>query len=270
MREGFNNEKVALKKGNISEVFSDGKVVYRDLKPQSKSVHRLLLHLEEKGIGFTPRFLGINEDNMEMLSFVEGDTIDDYPIQNEISKKITTVRMAAEMLRKFHDGTVDFIQNPDDIWFLEYKGELQKEVICHNDFAPYNVTFQDLKPVGLIDFDTACPAPRIWDVAYAAYRFVPLSGEVYDINTRQYRRYSKSTDSLERKLLLHEFLDSYGMKNNAEVLQTLILRLQDLVLLFDEECKKGSEPFIKMKESGHQQFYIREITFIKENMADWI
>ncbi len=270
MREEFNNEKIALKKGNVSEVFSDGKVVYRDLKPQSKSVHRLLLHLEEKGIGFTPRFLGMNEDNMEMLSFVEGETIDNYPIQNEISKKIATVRMAAEMLRKFHDGTVDFIQNPDDIWFLEYKGGLQKEVICHNDFAPYNVTFQDLKPIGLIDFDTACPAPRIWDVAYAVYRFVPLSEEVYDINTRQYRRYSKSTDSLERKLLFYELLDSYGMRNALEVLQTLIHRLQDLVTLFDEECKKGSEPFIKMKESGHQQFYIREITFIKENMADWI
>lgn len=270
MREEWKDEKIALKKGNVSEVFSDGKVVYRDLKPQSKSIHRLLLHLEEKGIRFTPRFLGMNEDNMEMLSFVEGETIDDYPIQNEINKKITTVRMAAEMLRKFHDGTVDFIQNPDDIWFLEYKGKLQKEVICHNDFAPYNVTFQDLKPVGLIDFDTACPAPRIWDVAYGVYRFAPLSEEVYEINTRQYRRYDKSTDCLERKLLLYEFLDSYGICNAGEVLQTLIQRLQDLVTLFDEECQKGSEPFIKMKESGHQQFYIREITFIKENMADWI
>ena len=270
MREEFNNEKIALKKGNVSEVFSDGKVVYRDLMPQSKSIHRLLLHLEDKGIPFTPRFLGISENNMEKLSFVEGETIDDYPIQNEINKKITTVRLAAEMLRKFHDGTVDFIQNPDDIWFLEYKGELQKEVICHNDFAPYNVTFQDLKPVGLIDFDTACPAPRIWDVAYAAYRFVPLSEEVFDIDTRQYRSYSKSTDSLERKRLLHEYLDSYGMGNANEVLQILILRLQDLVKLFDDECQKGNKAFIKMKESGHQQFYIREIKFLKENMADWL
>ena len=270
MREELNDKKIVLKRGNVSEVFSDGEVVYRDLKPQSKSIHRLLLHLEKKGIGFTPRFLGISEDNMEMLSFVEGETIDDYPLQNDINNKIITIRQAAQMLKAFHDGTVDFKLNPEDIWFLEYKGELQKEVICHNDFAPYNVTFKNFKPVGLIDFDTACPGPRIWDIAYAVYRFVPLSEEVYDMNTRQYRQYSKSADSLERKLLLNEFLDSYGMGNASEVLQSLLLRLQDLVKLFDDECLKGNDAFIKMKESGHQQFYLREITFIKENMADWM
>lgn len=156
------------------------------------------------------------------------------------------------------------------IWFLEYKGGLQKEVICHNDFAPYNVTFENLKPVGLIDFDTACPAPRIWDVAYAAYRFVPLSEEVYDMKTKQYRKYKKAADSGERKRLLNEFLDSYGMSNASAVLYNLLLRLQDLVKIFDDECIKGNNAFIKMKESGHQQFYIREIAFIKENKYDWI
>jgi len=35
--------------------------------------------------------------------------------------------------------------------------------------------FRKGMPVALIDFDTAHPGPRIWDVAYAAYRFVPLT-----------------------------------------------------------------------------------------------
>ena len=29
-------------------------------------------------------------------------------------------------------------------------------------------------PVALIDWDFAAPGPRAWDVAFAAYRFVPL------------------------------------------------------------------------------------------------
>ena len=29
--------------------------------------------------------------------------------------------------------------------------------------------------VGVIDFDTASPGPRVWDLAYTAYRFVPLT-----------------------------------------------------------------------------------------------
>jgi len=45
------------------------------------------------------------------------------------------------------------------------------EVICHGDVAPYNCVFRDGRPVAFIDFDTAHPGVRIWDLAYAAYRF---------------------------------------------------------------------------------------------------
>ena len=47
-------------------------------------------------------------------------------------------------------------------------------MICHNDVAPYNTVFVDGRPRALIDFDTAGPGPRVWDIAYAAYTFVPL------------------------------------------------------------------------------------------------
>lgn len=264
------SRELEFKKGNISEVYRDGNIVYRDLKPQSKTIFRLLLHLEKKGIPFTPRFLGLNNENQEVLTFVEGETIEDYPIRDDIQSKIITNQMAAKMLREYHDATLDFKNRPDDIWFLNYEGELYKEVICHNDFAPYNVTFKDNKPIGLIDFDTACPAPRIWDVAYAVYRFVPLSMEVYDPNTKKYREYNRELDSSERKLLLNTFLEVYGIGDVLEVLRNVLIRLQALVILFDEECRKGNTAFTKMKEEGHQQLYINEIVFIKENMHDWL
>ena len=52
-----------------------------------------------------------------------------------------------------------------------------KEVVCHNDFAPYNCVFRDGRFVGAIDFDLCAPGPRIWDLAYTAYRFIPLMPE---------------------------------------------------------------------------------------------
>ena len=260
---------MVFKKGNMSQVHRDGNVVQRDLKPQSKTIHRLLRHLENKSIVFVPRFLGVNDENMEMLSFVEGETIEDYPAVSEIQIRTKTVQQAAEILRDYHDATLDFKKHPDDIWFLNYEGGLEKEVICHNDFAPYNITFKDNKPIGIIDFDTACPAPRIWDVAYAVYRFVPLGSEVYDPEQNKYRKYDKTLDCTERKLLLRAFLNAYGDMNVSEVLNNVILRLQALVRLFDEECRKGNKAFIRMKEEGHQQLYINEIEFIKENMQDW-
>jgi aminoglycoside phosphotransferase (APT) family kinase protein len=47
-------------------------------------------------------------------------------------------------------------------------------VVCHNDLFWPNVVFRDGKPVALIDWDLAAPAPRVCDVASAANFWVPL------------------------------------------------------------------------------------------------
>ena len=47
--------------------------------------------------------------------------------------------------------------------------------MCHNDFAPYNLMFEGTELTGVIDFDLASPGPRVRDIGYAAYRFVPLT-----------------------------------------------------------------------------------------------
>jgi Ser/Thr protein kinase RdoA (MazF antagonist) len=202
-----------------------------------------------------------------MLSFMPGNTIDDFPSVSLIADKIEMVKQAASMLRKFHDATMDFPKQANDVWFLRYDGDLPKEVICHNDFAPYNMTFENNLPIGLIDFDTLCPAPRVWDVAYAIYRFVPLCESVYDCEMGNYRDYDMAKDCEERKILIDVFLNEYGFIGDVE--GYVIQRLSAFVALFDEECAKGNQAFIKMKKEGHQDFYIKEIEFIQKNFKDW-
>jgi thiamine kinase-like enzyme len=253
--------------GNTSSVTTNGSVVFKDRKPQSVTTQRLLQHLQNKGITFCPKPLGFDNKGREMLSFMRGNTIDDFPHVSSLSDKIEVVKHSAAMLRKFHDATVDFAKQPDDVWWLHYDGDLPKEVICHNDFAPYNTTFENNLPIGLIDFDTACPAPRLWDVAHAVYRFVPLSESFFDCALGKYRAYDKSKDCEERKILLGAFRNEYGF--NEDIEEHIIQRLSALVNLFDEECAKGNHAFIKMKQDGHQEFYIREIEFIKENYRSW-
>ena len=72
------------------------------------------------------------------------------------------------------------------------------EVICHGDFASYNCTFKDAKVVVVFDFDCAFPAPQLWDLSYATYRFAPLLnfgefdddfGEFGDVKNRLRRMY---------------------------------------------------------------------------------
>jgi len=253
--------------GNISSVFTKGDIVYKERKPQSATVQRLLRHLQYKGVEFCPKPLGFDNAGREMLSFMNGSTVKDYPGVSSIAEKIEIVKRAASMLRGFHDATIDFTKQPDDVWFLHYDGDLPKEVVCHNDFAPYNIIFVNNLPVGLIDFDTACPAPRVWDIAYAAYRFVPLSEYVYDCAAGCYRDYSKSKDCEERKILLEGFLHAYGF--DADIEEYVMQRMSALIRLFDEECAKDNPAFIQMKQDGHQAFYIKEIEFIKENFCDW-
>ncbi|MEW2492441.1 phosphotransferase [Streptomyces nodosus] len=67
---------------------------------------------------------------------------------------------------------MSFVREPDDVWM--FPAHEPAEVICHGGAATYNTVFRGRLPVAFIDFDTAHPGPRLWDVAYTAYRFVPL------------------------------------------------------------------------------------------------
>lgn len=77
------------------------------------------------------------------------------------------------MLRGYHDAVSDF--PIDENWQPIDNTPQPFEVICHNDFAIYNIIFNHKLPVGIIDFDNAGPGPRLWDIAYTLYTCVPLS-----------------------------------------------------------------------------------------------
>ncbi len=65
-------------RGNVSNVYRSENTVRRELKPDSTNIHKLLRHLENKGFHYAPKFLGIDEKDREILSFIEGDA-GNYP-----------------------------------------------------------------------------------------------------------------------------------------------------------------------------------------------
>lgn len=94
----------------------------------------------------------------------------------------------AKMLRLYHDSVHDFAS--DESWEPIDNTSPPFEVLCHNDFAIYNIIFRHKRPIGIIDFDVAGPGPRLWDIAYALYTCVPLSrfhqsetGEIVNYNS---------------------------------------------------------------------------------------
>ena len=163
---------VALAGGNVNDgVVRVGATVRRRLTPAGPTIHALLLHLERKGFAGSPRFRGIDPQGREILTFLAGET----GIPPAIWAYDEPLIAAATLLRQYHDATVDFVPPPAATWANADPDPRRHEVICHHDFAPYNMVFRDGCPYAVIDFDLAGPGPRLLDVAYAVYWMTPLS-----------------------------------------------------------------------------------------------
>jgi hypothetical protein len=161
--------------GTHGPVVRIGNTVRRRPLPGTPTVHALLRHLEGADFDGAPRALGFDEQGREILSYIPGVVVGQrgggpYPA---FTRDEDTLVSLARLLRRYHDATVGFAPPPDAAWAFQVGAPREGEVVCHNDVGPWNTVFVDGRPRALIDFDTAAPAPREWDMAYALYRFVP-------------------------------------------------------------------------------------------------
>ncbi|RJG48627.1 aminoglycoside phosphotransferase family protein [Motilimonas pumila] len=245
----------ALSGGRESAIYRDGEVVYRPLQPWSATIHLILAHLEQANVKESPKFLGLNQ-GQEMLSFVAGNTYN-YPLIGAIATDEALIS-AGKLLRKIHDSSVSFIEQLDvnaHPWMLAPREPF--EVICHGDFTPYNVALLENTVVGVFDFDTAHPAPRIWDLAYSVYCWSPFKTDSND-------KLGTIADQVARAKL---FCDSYGATETqrAQLADAMVLRLQALVTFMRGEAERGNESFAENIEQGHLQAYLNDIVYITEN-----
>ena len=263
MSAGKNEE--MLTGGNMSNVYRVQDTVRRDLKENSNKIHRLLNHLEKKGYRYAPKFLGIDEKGREVLSFIEGEA-GNYPLKTFMWSDDALIEIA-KMLRLYHEAVSDFPF--EESWQPLDLTPQPLELVCHNDFAVYNIIFHHQKPAGIIDFDVAAPGPRLWDIAYTVYTCVPLSrtyyseaGEAIDYNSLQH------ASRIKERLKL--FFESYGEDLNEEFLDMVLLRLEGLCKLSRRKAAEGDMAFQKMIDEGHLEHYQKDIAFIQRYGKEWI
>ncbi len=158
--------RVELRGGLNTVHLIDGRV-HRPAGPWSSRVHALLRHVSEAGFVGAPVPFGYDSEGREVLSYVPGEVGHHFPVSDE------AVVSAARLLRRYHDATLGF--EPGEGW--QTPAIEPVEVLCHGDFAQYNLTFDGDTAVGMIDFDWARPAPRWYDVAYGVYRFALMDLE---------------------------------------------------------------------------------------------
>ncbi len=215
-----------LSGGNVTPVVRIGGAVHREAGPWTPTVHALLRRLRARGIHEAPEPLGMDDAGREVLSFLPG-LVGNYPLP-EWMLSDAVLAQSGRLLRRLHDASVGF-DPADAVWRTPPR--LPAEVICHNDFAPYNLVFTDRVITGVIDFDLAAPGPRIRDLAYLAYRIVPFLG-------------GPDADAPRRLELL---VASYGMTfPDRDLLATMVERLHELAGFTDRRAEEtGRHDFVE-------------------------
>ena len=150
-----------------------GDTVRRAAGPWTPAVHALLAHLADRGFAGSPRPLGIDAQGREVLTFLAGQTVGSArPWPGWVHAEDTLVQVA-RWVRGFHRAVADFVPPADAVW--RTGGQWTPGMIIgHNDAAPYNAAWRDGELAGFFDWDMAGPVPAAWDVAYAAFSWVPM------------------------------------------------------------------------------------------------
>ena len=215
------------------EVVRIGATVRRSIGPRSEFTHSLLMLLEEKGYGYAPRYLGLDESGREVLTYIEGEAS-----HGEITWTDDQLVKVTQMLREFHDATAGSALADG------------REVVCHNDVAPWNTILKENTPVGFIDFDGAAPGRRADDLAYLLWTFLDLGNGAFSTDIQAAR--------------VKKLCDAYRFSNGKELINAL-LEQQERILLMREELVRNATTETERVFSNERIPRIRsEIAWVKK------
>lgn len=231
--------------GNMAGAVRVGATVRRAAGPWSPTIQRLLRHLHAHGLTWVPEPLGRDEQGRDSVSHLPG-VVPQYPLPGWIWDEAVLLD-AARRLAELHDATAGF-ETTGARWQLPVHEPA--EVICHNDFAPYNMVFTDGRLTGVIDWDTASPGPRVWDLAYLAYRLVPLTDPA--------NHDAPATSLRERSHRLMLLCDAYGHDvRPVDVLEVTVERLEELAAFTQARAEEGN-PALR----SHVDLYRRDARWV--------
>jgi hypothetical protein len=222
--------------GNVGGAIRIGDTVRRAAGPWTRTIHALLAHLRDNGFGAVPVPCGVDDQGREVLRYVagevpSGDRVPDWARSDEALADI------AQLIRRFHDASQGF--PPAGATWQHLPGALSgDEVICHNDLAPYNTVYASRRPIAFIDWDFASPGMRTWDVAHAAWRFIPLGSQM---------------EVAEAARRLRLFCDAYGLRERATLIDVIASRQQALHDTIREFAARGLPAFVAMWETTHSE-----------------
>jgi len=221
--------------GNQGESVRIGDTVHRRSGPWTPAVHALLAHLARVGFDASPEAIGMDEQGRAVLTFIPGEVHAGWPdpLPSWMFEDTSTLSAAAGLLRRYHDSVEGFVPPPDARWRFVAPG--RHELICHNDWSPGNALFRGHIPIVMLDWDSAGPGSRVWDLAYSSLTWVPLNPRITTPNL---------ADKAARFAL---FCHAYGAGYpRQQVLDTLIELLPAQAGVIQAGADAGDPGFAKL------------------------
>ena len=237
--------------GNVTGATRVGHTVRRRPGPWTPGVHALLRHLERAGFDGAPRPLGFDARGREILTYIDGSSDPDPRLNFGGDKALANV---ARLLRRYHDATTSFVPPKDVAWRVQVGAPTTGDVICHNDIAPWNTIVAEGQVVAFIDWDFAAPGPRLWDIAHALWRFVPLYED---------RAFGDPDEQARR---MRVFRDAYGLvKSAATLLDTITRRQQALHDTVTAWAADGEPAFVALWRDGHAEAVTCDMAYLRRH-----
>jgi Ser/Thr protein kinase RdoA (MazF antagonist) len=229
--------------GNVAAaVVRVGDTVRKPVTPATPAVEALLAHLD--GWAGAPRHLGRDDQGRQVLEYIPG-TIDDIPADNRELHRV------GRLIRDLHDALADFDPPVDAQWDVVIPPD-REDLICHHDLAPWNLVRADERWV-FIDWDTAGPGSRLWDLAYAVHGFVPMSdnGDPHRDGPR-----------------LRALADGYGLddRQRDELPELIVAHTRGM---YDLLRTATEEPWTRLYAEGHADHWGPAADYIERHLDVW-
>lgn len=164
--------------GDVTEgLVRVGDTVRRPRGVEASFVEGLLTYLERVGFGGAPRFLGVDAQGRQVLSYVHGEVAGrPWPDWVADEQRIVSI---ARLLREYDDAVQGFGIPADAPQRADPPGTpppiaSPAAFIGHMDVTPENVVFVAGRAAALIDFDLARPADRALEVSNLLLWWAPL------------------------------------------------------------------------------------------------
>lgn len=248
-----------LRGGNTSQVHRVGDTVRREARPWTPAVHDLLEFLTAAGLPNIPRPHGRDGEGREILDYIPGSTATGEPWDAAFwsDRLLTDVGI---WLRRFHQVVADYRPPETARWFTGRGAPAFGQIICHNDVAPYNVVLNPRgRLVGVIDWDTAAPALPEWDLAGAAWQWVPLHHP--DITAA-----IGGPGEAQQVRRLRLLCNAYGYLKPAELLSRIQRRVQTMVTALEDRDAADHPLLSRLRSGGHARMHAKTAGYLEDRL----